>query len=62
MKVCSVVDGLEVVGGGIGDYKVLSRYHYRGERLGPFTEIFAIRPGIGVIVYTMPCLGCEAQL
>ena len=31
----SVVKNLEVVRGGIGDYKVLSRYHYRGERLGP---------------------------
>ena len=61
IKVCSVVKNLEVVRGDIGDYRVLSRYHYRGERLGPFVEIYAIRPGIGVIVYTMPSLGVEAR-
>ena len=38
IKVCSVVKNLEVVRGDIGDYRVLSRYHYRGERLGPFVE------------------------
>ena len=61
VKVCSVVRGLEIVRGGLGDYEVLSRYHYRGGRLGPFKDVFAIRPGVGVIVYTMPSLGVEVR-
>ena len=54
MPKCTVTKNLKIVPGDIGDYKVLSHFHYRDKRLGPFKKIFAIRPAIAVIVYTMP--------
>ncbi len=52
---------MSIVPGDIGDYKALAHYHYRDEKLGPFTAIYALkgstvtgRMPAGVIVYTMP--------
>lgn len=70
MRDCSVARGLEIVRGGRGDYERLSRYHYRAERLGVYTAVFALKgrfrtaerlETVGVIVYTMPVLGCELR-
>jgi len=58
---------LRVVPGTIDDYKALSHYHYRNGRLGPFTNIFALKGEfvcqrrIGVIVYTMPSPALELR-
>jgi GNAT superfamily N-acetyltransferase len=58
MQICSVCKRLRVVTGDIGDYKALAHYHYRDSRLGPFTNIFALKDDIsktiGVIIYAMP--------
>ena len=65
MRVCSILRGLEITGGNGDDYRQLSRFHYRGGRLGPYSAIFALRAKgrlskhlgervVGVIVYTMP--------
>ncbi len=70
MGTCSVVRKLEIVRGVRGDYEKLSRYHYRGERLGVYAAVFALRgkfrtaarlETVGVIVYTMPVVGCELR-
>ncbi|MEJ2647069.1 MAG: hypothetical protein P8016_01515 [Sedimentisphaerales bacterium] len=54
---------IQIVEGCFDDYKELAPYHYRDARLGPFTNIFAIKPKqnssldvkiIGVAVYSMP--------
>ena len=69
---CSVTRGLEVVGGGVDDYKRLAGFHYRESRLGPFAAIFALRADerlgrrlgkrpVGVIVYTMPVVAAELR-
>ncbi|MBW8002513.1 MAG: hypothetical protein FVQ80_10895 [Planctomycetes bacterium] len=54
MPKCTVTKNLKIVPGNLEDYKALSHFHYRGKRLGPFKKIFAIRPAIAAIVYTMP--------
>ncbi len=61
MHTCSVARKLEIVRGDIGDYKRLSRFHYRDSDCGPVAAIYAIRPGIGVIIYTMPVLAAELR-
>ncbi len=72
MKDCSVVKKLEIVAGGIEDYRGLGRYHYRDGRLGPYAAVFALRSKrnvsggfgvktVGVIVYTMPSPGLELR-
>jgi len=64
--------GLQIVAGGIDDYKKLACYHYRDSSLGPFAAIFALRATddlawrlgdrtVGVIVYTMPGPGLELR-
>jgi len=64
---CSVAKKIEIVKGGRDDYESLARYHYRGERLGAFASIYALRADrflkaksgiatVGVIVYTMPAV------
>ena len=69
---CSLVESLEIVEGSVADYKKLSCYHYRSEKLGPFCKIFALTPArrisicerfdcAGVIVYSMPVPGCELR-
>jgi len=69
---CSVCENLKIVTGDIDDYNRLSRFHYRDSGFGAFAAIFAIRPierlagwggtgTVGVIVYTMPCIGCELR-
>ena len=58
---CSVTKNMNIVKGGVEDYTPLSQFHYRGGRLGAFVAIFAIRPAIGVIVYTMPTAGCQLR-
>jgi hypothetical protein len=72
MHHCSVCKKLDIVVGCIEDYKRLSHYHYRDSRLGPFTNIFAMKsrtrlPGlfsdepVGVIVYSMPTTGVQLR-
>jgi len=72
MRSCSVVKKLQILSGGLDDYKELAHYHYRGGRIGPFTAIFVLRPAktstarlgtkaVGVIVYTMPSPGLELR-
>lgn len=64
MKVCSIIEKIEIVSGDMGDYKKLSRYHYRGGELTAYAAIFAMRLGtetVGVIVYTMPVRGLELR-
>jgi len=69
---CSVTKHLEIVRGGLDDYKALCCYHYRETDAGPFAAIFALRAdeklarraGIktaGVIVYRMPSTGLELR-
>ncbi|MCK4292646.1 MAG: hypothetical protein KAY65_05575 [Planctomycetes bacterium] len=65
MRSCSLSRGLQIVAGGIDDYKKLACYHYRDSSLGPFAAIFALKATdrlagrlggepVGVIVYRMP--------
>jgi hypothetical protein len=75
MMECSVVKNLEIIKGGIDDYRRLSVYHYRDCGCGPYVAIYAIvavgrlvgRMGppsggpAGVIVYTMPVPGAELR-
>lgn len=72
MRSCSVIRKLQIVRGGLDDYKKLACFHYRDSHLGPFAAIFAIRPAkalsaqsgvetVGVIVYTMPSVGVELR-
>jgi hypothetical protein len=72
MHRCSVCKKLNIVAGCIDDYKRLANYHYRDNRLGPFTDIFALKPRlplpglktnepIGVIIYSMPTPGAQLR-
>lgn len=61
MRSCSVTKGMKIVAGNTDDYKKLARFHYRDNKLSPFAAIFAIRPAVGVIVYTMPTPGLELR-
>jgi len=70
METCTIASHLEIVEGNRGDYEGLSRYHYRGESLGPYVRIFAMRGRFatasragtaGVIVYTMPTVALELR-
>ncbi len=72
MSTCSICKKLDIVPGCIDDYKRLSHYHYRDSRLGPFTNIFAMKsrtrlPGllcdepVGVIVYSLPTPGAQLR-
>jgi GNAT superfamily N-acetyltransferase len=71
MRQCSVVSRLKIEEGDIGDYKKLSAFHYRENRVGPFEKIFVIRPtqagrifvadAVGVIVYGMPTAGLQLR-
>jgi len=63
MLKCSLSKQIQINEGKYDDYKILSKYHYRSERTGPFTNIFVLKPKqnsfpgtttIGVIVYSMP--------
>ncbi|MHC4483073.1 MAG: hypothetical protein ACYSW4_05955 [Planctomycetota bacterium] len=65
MRRCSVTKQLQIVRGSFDDYKELAHFHYRDNRPGAFTAIFALRPAktmtysfgtktIGVIVYRTP--------
>jgi hypothetical protein len=69
---CSAAKQLKVVRGGVADYERLGGFHYRGGGLAPFAAIFALRAErsparrarvktAGVIVYTMPSVGCELR-
>lgn len=66
MRECSVAKKMEIVRGGIEDYKELARYHYRGGATGPYCAIFRMRlagerGAAGVIVYTLPTEGLELR-
>lgn len=64
MRTCSIVKGLELVPGDMGDYEQLAAYHYREERPVVVKAVYVLRPvrplgsfghrPAGVIVYTMP--------
>jgi hypothetical protein len=67
---CTIKKYLKIVKGNIGDYKPLSRFHYRNCRTGPIAAVYKIidthpmrseiDPVVGVIVYSMPV--CSSQL
>ena len=72
MRNCSIVRQLEVVAGDKSDYERLSRFHYRDGGCDVVVAIFVLRakgrlgrqldtPTAGVIVYTMPNVGCELR-
>ena len=72
LRGCGLCGRLEVVEGGVSDYKRLEGYHYRDVYNGPFAAVFALRPKryivgmrrsdvVGVIGYTMPVAGCEQR-
>ena len=61
MNRCSVTKKLKIVQGNIADYNSLAHFHYRDKRLAPFKKIFAIKPAIAVIVYTMPTPAMELR-
>ncbi len=68
---CSILRKLQIEAGDINDYKQLARYHYRESRLGPYSNVFAIKaekmPGVlrkqtvGVIVYAAPAMAVEMR-
>jgi hypothetical protein len=71
MTQCTVVRKLKIETGTIEDYKQLARYHYREGRLGPYSNIFAVKaekmPGVlrrqtvGAIVYAAPAMAVELR-
>jgi hypothetical protein len=72
MMECSLVKNLEIVEGGMEDYRRLSVYHYRDCGCGPYVAIYAMKAvgrlagrmgkmPAGVIVYTMPVPGIELR-
>jgi hypothetical protein len=67
---CTVTKKLELVPGTRADYKLLSHYHYRENRLGPYCAIYTLKGSfrtaeklgtVGVIVYSMPATGCQMR-
>jgi len=54
MKRCSVCEKLQVVPGGLDEYKRLARYHYRDSRPGPCKAVFVLKSD-----GTLPGLSCE---
>ncbi len=63
MKPCTVAKSLRVVPACVRDYHRLEHFHYRSDKLGVHSAVYALKPaegvycGIetaGVIVYTMP--------
>ena len=72
MRNCSITRKVEVVPGGIDDYKKLAGHHYRESHTGPYAAIFALKATghmaarlnggpVGVIVYTTPGPGVELR-
>ena len=72
MKSCRFTQELAIVKGDKSDYERLSRFHYRDGGCDVVVAIFALRatgrlgrqldtPTAGVIVYTMPSVGCELR-
>jgi hypothetical protein len=60
---CTLSNDIQIAEGTFDDYKELAKYHYRNVKIGPFTNIFVLKPRqksylnasiIGVIVYSMP--------
>jgi hypothetical protein len=56
---CTISRHVAIERANIAAYTQLCHWHYRGERLGPYTAIFGARPAgsarwVGVIVYSMP--------
>jgi hypothetical protein len=65
MPKCSICKDLQIVPGGLDDYRQLAHFHYRDSRPGPVASVFALKSvgalgdippnaPIGVIVYSMP--------
>ncbi|MFH1614665.1 MAG: hypothetical protein ABIG61_06250 [Planctomycetota bacterium] len=71
MSNCSVTKHLEIVRGGLSEYRQLSHFHYRDSKMGPYVAIFAMKDTrvirshfddvVGVIVYSMPTCGLELR-
>jgi GNAT superfamily N-acetyltransferase len=71
VSTCSVCDNLIIRKGDSADYRSLERYHYRGERLGCWSDIYVLadRQGqsvispraAGVIVYVMANANLELR-
>ncbi|MFA5555286.1 MAG: hypothetical protein WDA68_12160 [Phycisphaerae bacterium] len=60
----NLVRKFELVCGDISDYRRLGRYHYRGDKLGPYQAIYALRLAqetAAVIVYSMPAVYVELR-
>jgi hypothetical protein len=63
MPDCTLMKKIHIVEACFEDYKNMAVYHYRDSNLGPWTNIFALKPKqnsfldaktVGVIVYSMP--------
>ena len=65
MRKCSICKDVQIVPGGLDDYKQLAHFHYRDSRPGPVASVFALKSDgalgdippkapVGVIVYSMP--------
>lgn len=64
MQLCTITKRFSIAEGTLADYKILSRFHYRDSRLGPFKKIFVAKLGnetAGVIVYSMPSPCCRLR-
>jgi hypothetical protein len=72
MMECSLVKNLEIIKGGMEDYRRLGVYHYRDCGCGPYVAIYAMKAvgrlagrmgkmPAGVIVCTMPVPGMELR-
>jgi hypothetical protein len=58
---CSLVGEMHVEAGSTGDWRALSRFHYRGQRCSPPRKIFRLTREdelCGVIVYLYPPSAC----
>lgn len=72
IRKCSIVETLEIVEAGIEAYNWLKAFHYRGDALGPYEKIFAVKDKrkrkagyfgeyVGVIIYGMPSVNLQLR-
>ncbi|HIJ72456.1 MAG TPA: hypothetical protein HPP87_14030 [Planctomycetes bacterium] len=64
MRRCSVTRDIEIVRGDVKDYHRLSVFHYRRGGPAAFAGVYSMKKSnvtVGVIVYTMPSMGCELR-
>jgi GNAT superfamily N-acetyltransferase len=69
---CSIVETLEIVEADIEAYNSLKAFHYRGDAMGPYKKIFAVKDRrkrkagyfgefVGVIIYGMPSVNQQLR-